>query len=45
MSEDDAATTIDRLAAEYDDWCQIPLSALGDALEQEAVSTLIGEMA
>jgi SAM-dependent methyltransferase len=34
----------DRLAAQYDDWYQTPLGALTDALEQEAVSALAGEM-
>lgn len=45
MSEDDAVAAIDRLASEYDDWYRTPLSALADALKQEAVFALVGEMA
>ncbi len=44
MREDDAVALFDRLAAKYDSWYQTPLGALADALEQQAVFALAGEV-
>jgi ubiquinone/menaquinone biosynthesis C-methylase UbiE len=44
MSKGDAVALFDRLAAEYDGWYQTPLGALADALEQQAVFVLVGEV-
>lgn len=44
MRQNEAVSLFDRLAAEYDSWYQTPLGALADALEQQAVFTLAGEV-
>ncbi len=44
MGKDDAVALFDRLATEYDSWYQTPLGALADALEQQAVFALAGEV-
>lgn len=44
MRQNEAVSLFDRLAAEYDGWYQTPLGALADALEQQAVFALAGEV-
>lgn len=43
-NESDIVALFDRLSSEYDSWYQTPLGALADALEQQAVFTLVGEV-
>lgn len=43
-NEGDTISLFDRLAAEYDDWYQTPLGALADALEQQVIFALAGEV-